>query len=1060
MKKHLSIIPFFLISIFGFSQVGINTTVPNAQLDIQSSNQAIPTNTDGILIPKVDAFPAINPTFAQQGMMVFLTTLSGTNQPGFYYWNNPTITWLPVGNNNSAWKLTGNAGTNATNNFVGTTDNVDLVFKRFNSQAGKITSTNTFFGNLSGNANTLFDNTFIGAEAGRDNISGGQNVFIGRRAGANGMNGSNNVLIGNGAGIFNSANQNVFVGSFSGNGNTTGTNNSFLGYFSGANNGTGSLNTYLGASTGSLNTFGTGNTFVGFNSNASSSTLSNATAIGINSQVGTSNSMILGSINGVNGATTSTNIGVGTTSPNGVLDITSNKNGVLIPRIALTSATAALPVVNPQGGLLDTSTLIYNIATSGASPNNVYPGFYYWNGTKWIRFDVNGENNPTYYSVVGTTNDFTTNAFTLLDQMSITFTPKDNVALINFSAAGYRNDDSFINSALFFQILLNGVPVTGWQTATNQSIVNVGTFFTDDVTTWETNISYPINVPIGISQTIQIQWSLPYGQIFNNPSLPFTAFGSVFKSYRTLTVIDPNGGGGIVGSPPVTTNMWAQNGNAGTIAGTNFVGTADFQPLVLKSNNIEGLRVATNGNIGIKTVTPLDELHITGNIRMVDGNQAAGKVLTSDANGTATWQNTTANAWGLVGNANTNSSNNFIGTLDNTDLTFRTNSQESLRIKNDGRIEIGNNNILSTYSASVSQNPKLIVASNSADNNIIFQASNNLNDPTSLYFGMSAGINSLPIAITNNTNLGNIFFSGYNGSSFIASSGIKATVDGTVSSTSMPGRLDFLTTPDGSNTIATRMSIKNDGNIGIGTNNPIRKLHLFTGTSGATPNGNSDFVLESNGPIYQHFLAPSTAETGTLFGSNLGSIRGGLLFNNATETLQFRSGGNTNRMIITSAGDVGIGTPTPGGQFELSLNEGRKPGSTTWTIVSDKRLKTINGNYTKGLNEILQLNPIRFNYKNAGERKFEQKVLDTEFAGFIAQEVQPLFPDAVGIDADGFLNFNIHPILIASINAIKELNEKNEDLKNEIEILKEKIINQNKINQDILERLSKLESKY
>lgn len=42
--------------------------------------------------------------------------------------------------------------------------------------------------------------------------------------------------------------------------------------------------------------------------------------------------------------------------------------------------------------------------------------------------------------------------------------------------------------------------------------------------------------------------------------------------------------------------------------------------------------------IGIGTISPDEELHVVGNIKMVDGNQAAGKVLTSDANGLGTWQ--------------------------------------------------------------------------------------------------------------------------------------------------------------------------------------------------------------------------------------------------------------------------------------------------------------------------------------------------------------------------------------------------------------------------------------
>ncbi|NHM06723.1 hypothetical protein G4D82_05790 [Flavobacterium sp. CYK-4] len=88
-------------------QVGINTTTPNAQLEIKSSNQATPANTDGVIIPKIDAFPATNPTAAQQGMMVYLTTTSAGKSPGFYYWNNPTTTWLALGGTDDDWSGAG-----------------------------------------------------------------------------------------------------------------------------------------------------------------------------------------------------------------------------------------------------------------------------------------------------------------------------------------------------------------------------------------------------------------------------------------------------------------------------------------------------------------------------------------------------------------------------------------------------------------------------------------------------------------------------------------------------------------------------------------------------------------------------------------------------------------------------------------------------------------------------------------------------------------------------------------------------------------------------------------
>ena len=80
-----------------FARVGIATTSPKASLDIVASNQASPASNDGILIPRVDAFSAIKPTIDQDAMIVYLTTIDGTDAPGFYYWNNTTTSWLPFG---------------------------------------------------------------------------------------------------------------------------------------------------------------------------------------------------------------------------------------------------------------------------------------------------------------------------------------------------------------------------------------------------------------------------------------------------------------------------------------------------------------------------------------------------------------------------------------------------------------------------------------------------------------------------------------------------------------------------------------------------------------------------------------------------------------------------------------------------------------------------------------------------------------------------------------------------------------------------------------------------
>lgn len=113
-------------------QVGINNTDPQATLDITASNPGTPSNEDGMLLPRISQFPATNPTTTQHSMLVFLTTTVGINTPGYYYWNQPTTTWLPLGGNSDGWSLTGNGGTNPATNFLGTTDAQNFILRTNN----------------------------------------------------------------------------------------------------------------------------------------------------------------------------------------------------------------------------------------------------------------------------------------------------------------------------------------------------------------------------------------------------------------------------------------------------------------------------------------------------------------------------------------------------------------------------------------------------------------------------------------------------------------------------------------------------------------------------------------------------------------------------------------------------------------------------------------------------------------------------------------------------------------------------------------------------------------
>lgn len=77
--------------------------------------------------------------------------------------------------------------------------------------------------------------------------------------------------------------------------------------------------------------------------------------------------------------------GIGTTSPNASakLDVSATDRGFLPPRVALTAANAFSPITGTSSAAA--GLLVYNTATAGTAPNNVVPGYYYWNGTTWIQ---------------------------------------------------------------------------------------------------------------------------------------------------------------------------------------------------------------------------------------------------------------------------------------------------------------------------------------------------------------------------------------------------------------------------------------------------------------------------------------------------------------------------------------------------------------------------------------------------------------------------------------------------------------------------------------------------
>jgi len=214
----------------------------------------------------------------------------------------------------------------------------------FGSMAGNFNTTggyNAFFGYYAGFSNTTgYSNNFFGNNTGYDNTTGYFNSFFGNAAGTYNTTGYENSFFGSAAGSGNTEGSlNSFFGSMAGWSNTTGSLNSFFGHYSGYFNKTGGSNSFFGWGAGSYSTTGGNNSSFGRSAGTSNTTednnsfigaysngipgITNATAVGYKATVTQSNSLVLGSISGVNGSFADTKVGIGTTSPDRKLQIAS-----------------------------------------------------------------------------------------------------------------------------------------------------------------------------------------------------------------------------------------------------------------------------------------------------------------------------------------------------------------------------------------------------------------------------------------------------------------------------------------------------------------------------------------------------------------------------------------------------------------------------------------------------------------------------------------------------------------------------------------------------------------
>jgi len=399
MMRNLLLCTGLLFSMSTYAQVGnvgINTPDPMATLDIVGKADDA-SRLDGVIAPRItgDQLQSKSYTASQTGAILYVTAAASSltgqvvkvTAPGYYYFDG--VLWQMMSNPGNDWHVDGNANTNTSTHFLGTTDAVDLVIKTNNRERLRITQTGRLaFYNTSGNNSNIFleggnetltgtFNTAIGKNSLYNIITGSQNTAVGAFSLLSINVGSNNVSVGNNAmRSATSASFNTVMGFRSGQLITGGNGNTLYGKDAGANVTTGNANVIIGSDAGTNITTGAFNIAMGTSALLAQAEASYQMNIG-NNIFGTG---LSGSITAPAG-----NIGIGSASPKSTLEVMGSFGGKITVLSSgtvgekdftvLVSGDIALPApsVNNKGR-------IYRLILDGNTTRTV-SGLFYWPGS-------------------------------------------------------------------------------------------------------------------------------------------------------------------------------------------------------------------------------------------------------------------------------------------------------------------------------------------------------------------------------------------------------------------------------------------------------------------------------------------------------------------------------------------------------------------------------------------------------------------------------------------------------------------------------------------------------
>jgi len=580
----------------------------------------------------------------------------------------------------SDWSLEGNAGTTPGTDFIGTTDNVDLVFKVNNTEAGRI--------------NNDLNNTSLGYQSLEANTSGEENTSIGSNAMYNNTEGYYNVAVGYQA-LFNNtdADYNVAIGPLNLYENTSGHHNSSVGFAALTQNTTGYLNTANGYAALFSNTTGSNNTGIGYWSDVTAGDLTNVTVIGALARGTASNQVVLGDDNVTTFYCDGAYAGTTTIQPNMYVasdgqimrsitldrtfnNLTVNGNTIIGSDAAdnLTVNALIASSLVPDGTTRDLGTDANrwgDLFLSGASlhigTSAANEGVIGWNGSA-VSFSkpiyITGTPGAPYDLVLQ--GDANIIGQTMTDGLlnDGTFTQNGTIDIqgyIHNTDAGVFNGRVYINDAFevvgpaYFNSIING-------TITHANNLNGGAAG-----------SVPYQTAANTTAMLGLGTAGQVMRVNAGATAPEWVTISTIETDPVWTAAEPNYANlgqaeTITANWTNTANPWEDNEvannltiNGGTITNTTITGGN------VTANNIESGTIFD------------DDVNVNAEIAVSKlGHGTAGYILTTDGTN-VTWSAPSSSGWGLTGNSGTTAGTNFIGTTDDAEL--------QLDVRNAGTVE-------------------------------------------------------------------------------------------------------------------------------------------------------------------------------------------------------------------------------------------------------------------------------------------------------------------------------------------------------------------------------------